>query len=185
MLEEAKRRHPGIDFQLASAETLPFGNEEFDAVVGNFVLHHSGDPVMLLKEAFRVLRVDGRMAFTVWADLTKLQAFGLFFGAMERQGLGGELPHGPLFGVSDFDVYRGMTATAGFRDTLVRELSIVWRMASIDSLLDAFFDWANMNAARPEVRAAVAADIRQASRTYEAAGTLTIHNPAILVSATK
>ena len=38
MLEEARSREPGIDFRLASAEALPFANEEFDAVVGNFVL---------------------------------------------------------------------------------------------------------------------------------------------------
>ena len=54
----------------------------------------------------------------------KLEAFGLFFGAMERQGLAGELPHGPLFGVSDFDIYQGMLAAAGFRDPMVRELAI-------------------------------------------------------------
>jgi len=41
MLEEARRRQPGIDFRLASAEALPFADGEFDAVVGNFVLHHS------------------------------------------------------------------------------------------------------------------------------------------------
>jgi SAM-dependent methyltransferase len=185
MLIEARRRQPGIDFRRASAETLPFDNEEFDAVVGNFVLHHSGDPAALLKEAFRVLRTNGRMAFTVWADLMKLEAFGLFFGAMERQGLSGELPHGPLFGVSDFSVYQGMAAAAGFHDPTVRELSIVWRMPSIESLLSAFADWADLNALSAEIRAAVEADVRHASRMYESSGTLAIPNPAILVSATK
>lgn len=185
MLQEAKRRQPGVNFRLASAEALPFGNEEFDAVVGNFVLHHSGDPTMLLKEAFRVLRKGGRIAFTVWADLAKLEAFGLFFGAMERQGLAGELPHGPLFGVSDFDVYHGMAVTAGFHDVLVRELPIAWTMSTIDSLLAAFADWVNMNALPAETRVAVDADVRQASRSYESSGKLTIPNPAILMSALK
>jgi SAM-dependent methyltransferase len=185
MLEEARRRQPGIDFKLASAEALPFATEAFDAVVGNFVLHHSGNPVALLKETFRVLRAGGRIAFTVWADLTKLEAFGLFFGAMERHGLAGELPHGPLFGVSDFDVYQRMATEAGFRDALVRELSIAWRMSSIDRLLAAFGDWANMSALPAEVRAAVDADIRKASRRYESSGMLTIPNPAIIVSAMK
>jgi hypothetical protein len=125
------------------------------------------------------------MAFTVWADLMKLEAFGLFFGAMERQGLAGELPHGPLFGVSDFDVYRRMTAEAGFRNPLVRELSIAWRMSSINRLLAAFADWANMSALPAEIQARVEADIRQASRVYESSGTFAIPNPAILISATK
>jgi hypothetical protein len=117
--------------------------------------------------------------------LTKLEAFGLFFGAMERQGLAGELPHGPLFGVSDFDVYQRMATEAGCRDALVRELPIAWRMSSIDRLLAAFGDWANMSALPAEVRAAVDADIRKASRRYESSGMLTIPNPAIIVSAMK
>ena len=185
MLQEARRRQPQLDFRLSSAEALPFGSEEFDVVVGNFVLHHSGDPTMLFKEAFRVLRNGGRIGFTVWADPTKLEAFGLFFGAMERQGLAGELPHGPLFGVSDFLVYEGMATAAGFRDPLVRELPIAWTMSSVDSLLAAFGDWANLEALSSGTRRAVECDIRQASRSYESGGKLTIPNPAILVSARK
>lgn len=185
MLEEARRFQPGLDFRLASAEALPFANEEFDAVVVNFVLHHSADPTMLLKEAFRVLRQGGRIGLTVPAALVKLEAFGLFLGAIERQGLAGELPHGPLFGVSDFEIYQAMAVTAGFRDVLVRELPIAWTMPTIDTLVAAFADYANMNAFPTEVRAAVEADVRQASRSYESSGQLTIPNPAILVSAVK
>ena len=33
-----------------------------------FILHHAGRPAKVLEEAFRVLRRDGRVGFTVWAD---------------------------------------------------------------------------------------------------------------------
>lgn len=65
MLIEARRLHLAIEFRTAFAESLPFGDGGFDAVVGNFVLHHCGRPDKVLKEAFRVLRGDGRMGFTV------------------------------------------------------------------------------------------------------------------------
>lgn len=104
MLAEARRLHPAIEFRMASAESLPFADGRFDAVVGNFMLHHSGRPDKVLKEAFRVVRGNGRMAFTVWGDLSKLEAFGLFFAAVEEHAGAAELPHGPLFGVSAFDV---------------------------------------------------------------------------------
>ena len=115
MLAQGRRLHPEIEFREASAESLPFDDGEFDAVVGNFVLHHSGRPQRVLEEAFRVLRERGKMAFTVWADPSKLEAFGLFFAAVDKQPGSAELPHGPLFGVSDPNVFQQMVRDAGFR----------------------------------------------------------------------
>lgn len=66
MLEEARQRYPDIEFRQASAESLPFEDAEFDAVVSNFVVHHLGRPEKALTEAFRVLRRGGRIGFTVW-----------------------------------------------------------------------------------------------------------------------
>ena len=71
MLTEARRGHPDIEFRAGSGEALPFGDNAFDVVVGNFVLHHSGAPDKVMTEACRVLRPRGRMGFTVWADPSK------------------------------------------------------------------------------------------------------------------
>jgi SAM-dependent methyltransferase len=185
MLSEARRAYPEIDFHAGSAEALPFGDSEFDAVVGNFVLHHSGDPSKVLREAFRVLRPEGRMGFTVWADPSKLEAFGLFFAAVEEHAGAAELPHGPLFGVSDYTVFHQMAGDAGFRDSLVRELQIDWRMESIDSLLAAFRDWANMEAFPNDVRDAIEGTVRERAVAYQRADAVIIPNPAILLSAVR
>jgi SAM-dependent methyltransferase len=185
MVAEARRRHPNLKFERAAAESLPFEDARFHAVVGNFVLHHVEKPDQALSEVFRVLRVGGRMAFTVWADLSKLEAFGLFFAAVEEHAGSAELPHGPLFGVSDFDTFHRMVRSAGFRDSSVRELPIVWRTASLDPYLASFADWANLNAFPKNVRDAIEATVRDRAGAYRSGNVFVMPNPAILISGVK
>ncbi len=185
MLVQARRLHPEIEFRESSAESLPFEDDEFDAVVGNFVLHHSGRPQRVLEEAFRVLREGGRTGFTVWADPSKLEAFGLFFAAVEEKAGPAELPHGPLFGVSDFKVFRKMMHDAGFRDSSVKEVPISWQMPSIDSFLAAFHDWADLDAFPEDIRVAIEGTVRERAGTYQSGDRLIVPNPAILVTAVK
>lgn len=185
MLAEARRRHTDIEFKEADAEDLPFGNCEFDAVVSNLAVHHMGRPRQFLAESRRVLRDGGKIAFTVWADPGKLLAFGLFFAAVEAHAGSAELPHGPLFGVSDFDEFRAMVRGGGFQDPSVRELDVVWRMPSIDSYLDGFTDWANLGAFPAATRNAIEEDVRRAAQAYARSNRLAIPNPVILVSAVR
>jgi len=182
MVAKARNLHPDVEFQKARAESLPSGDGRFDAVVGNFVLHHSGEPDVVLREAFRVLRRGGRVGFTVWADLSKLEAFGLFFAAVEEHAGSAELPHGPLFGVSDFDVYHRMARSAGFRDSSVRELPIAWRTDSLDSYLSSFRAWANLDAFPQQARDGIEATVRERAGAYRSGNVLVMPNPAILVS---
>ena len=52
----------GLPFtQLAQNESLPFDDNSFDNVLLLTVLHHSDDPELLLREARRILRPDGRL----------------------------------------------------------------------------------------------------------------------------
>jgi len=185
MLAEARRRHPGLELRAGSAEELPFADEEFDAVVGNFVLHHSARPDRVLSEAHRVLRPGGRTAFTVWADPSELDAFGLFFTAVEEHVGMPDLPHGPLFGVSDFAVFREMLAKARFREPRVEKLDIAWKTLSIDSFLAAFRDWADLGALPAESREAIERTVRERAEAYRRNGAVVMPNPAILLSAVK
>jgi ubiquinone/menaquinone biosynthesis C-methylase UbiE len=185
MLSVARQTYPDIEFREADAESLPFNDGEFDAVVSNFVVHHLGQPQKALAEARRVLRDGGKIAFTVWADLSKLAAFGLFFAAVAEHANPEELPYGPLFGISDFDVFHGMVRGVGFRESSVTELDMAWKLPSIKPLLDAFRDWAQMDALSESVGAAIERTVREKAKAYESGGILTIPNPAILVSAVK
>jgi SAM-dependent methyltransferase len=185
MLAEARRLQPNIEFQKAAAESLPFDDGTFDAVIGNFVLHHLAQPDAALREGFRVLRRGGRVGFTVWADLSKLEAFRLFFAAVEEHAGPADLPHGPLFGVSDFDVFHQMVRGAGFRDSSVRELPIAWRTASLDAYVASLRDWANLDAFSKKVRDGIEASVRKNASAYQSGNVLVMPNPAILLSGVK
>jgi SAM-dependent methyltransferase len=67
MAATAARNVPEADVQVAILPGLPYEDETFDAVVGNFVINHVGEPEVTLKELRRILRPGGRLALTCWA----------------------------------------------------------------------------------------------------------------------
>src|SRR5215208_3517641 len=62
----ARERHPGVDVRRASAEDLPFEDDEFDAALAQLVVHFMADPVAGLREMARVTRPGGLVAACVW-----------------------------------------------------------------------------------------------------------------------
>lgn len=74
----AKARHPTVNVQRASAESLPFDDSVFDAALAQLVVHFMTDPVAGLREMARVTRPGGVVAACVWdhaGDRTPLAAF--------------------------------------------------------------------------------------------------------------
>jgi ubiquinone/menaquinone biosynthesis C-methylase UbiE len=67
MVEVALRNAESVGVELtgrvADAETLPYGDDSFDVVVGHAVLHHIPDVEKALAECLRVLRPGGRFIF--------------------------------------------------------------------------------------------------------------------------
>ncbi|MBU1250483.1 MAG: class I SAM-dependent methyltransferase [Actinobacteria bacterium] len=61
MVEEGRRRHPGLEFVQGDAEKLPFGDDEFDAVTISFGLRNVQRPQVALAEMYRVLKPGGRL----------------------------------------------------------------------------------------------------------------------------
>jgi SAM-dependent methyltransferase len=62
----ARERHPGVSVERASAESLPFRDDVFDAALAQLVVHFMTDPVAGLEEMARVTRKDGVVAASVW-----------------------------------------------------------------------------------------------------------------------
>ncbi|HSV67473.1 MAG TPA: class I SAM-dependent methyltransferase [Mycobacteriales bacterium] len=67
MVEAARRNAARLGFavegRVADAESIPYGDGEFDLVVGHAVLHHIPDVALALREVLRVLRPGGRFVF--------------------------------------------------------------------------------------------------------------------------
>lgn len=68
MIEAARRLDStqSIDFRVADAEALPFGDRSFDAVVSTFGVMFCSDPAQAAAELARVCRPGGRLALAVW-----------------------------------------------------------------------------------------------------------------------
>ena len=65
-VQAARERNPGVDVRLASAESLPFGDDSFDVSLAQLVVHFMSDPVAGLGEMGRVTRSGGAVAACVW-----------------------------------------------------------------------------------------------------------------------
>jgi SAM-dependent methyltransferase len=59
-------RYPGVDARQGSAEQAPFGDDEFDVVLAQLVIHFLKDPVAGVSEMRRVTRPGGAVAACVW-----------------------------------------------------------------------------------------------------------------------
>jgi SAM-dependent methyltransferase len=126
MVEIAQRRVPGGHFRRGSAEALPLPDDAFDAVVGNFVLLHLGHPDRGVAEALRVLRPEGRCAFTVWEPATENPVMGVFHEAVASAGVEppADVPTGPpMFAFGDHGAFATLLRFAGFRSVTVAACS--------------------------------------------------------------
>jgi ubiquinone/menaquinone biosynthesis C-methylase UbiE len=94
----ARERYPAVRFEQADAEALPFEPDTFDAIVNGLGMCHLPNPDVALREAFRVLKRGGRVAFTVWDTSERAVGFGAVYAAVCAHGsLDVDLPAGPNF----------------------------------------------------------------------------------------
>jgi SAM-dependent methyltransferase len=84
MLAVAGQTAPSISWREGSAESLPFPDASFDAVLSQFGLMFFGDRPAALREMWRVLRPGGRLAVAVWAALEDTPAYAMEVAILER-----------------------------------------------------------------------------------------------------
>jgi len=136
MLAVARRRHPQIEWHDARAESLPFADAAFDAVVSQFALMFFDDRVVALREMQRVLRPGGRLAVAVCDALERSPGYASLAALLER-----------LFGKRVADAFRApfvlgnasalraLCADAGITGASVVQHREDVRFASIDALV--------------------------------------------------
>lgn len=82
MVALARSLHPGVEFRQGDAHALALADGSFDAVVGDFALHHLGEPERAAGEFARVLVPGGRLVLTVWDVPTKMPLVGVLLDAV-------------------------------------------------------------------------------------------------------
>lgn len=136
-LRRARERHPDLTFEPGEADALPFGPSSFDAVVSNFGVPHFPDPEKFIRDALRVVRPAGWLAFTVWAAPDRTKVYGAIMHAVERFGsfeVG--LPPGPdVFRYADPATARDNVEAGGFEAVSITTVPQVWKLRAAD---DAF-----------------------------------------------
>src|ERR1044071_5095924 len=65
----AERSHKNLRFEVAGADSLPFPNDRFDAVVCRFGVMFFPSPIDGIREMLRVVKPGKKVAFAVWHHL--------------------------------------------------------------------------------------------------------------------
>jgi SAM-dependent methyltransferase len=136
MLEVARRNSGDIDWKEGRAESLPFPDASFDAVVSQFGLMFFDDRSAALREMMRVLRPAGRLAVAVCDSVDNSPGYSALAKLLER--LFGERVAGAFrapFQLGDPALLRSICIEAGIPDAKVARRNGSVRFASIEALV--------------------------------------------------
>jgi SAM-dependent methyltransferase len=190
MLVVAERLESSVRWQEGVAESLPYDEDSFDAVVSQFGLMFFTDRSAALREMKRVLVPGGRMAVAVWESLERSEAYPIAVELLER--------------VAGSEAAEALRAPFVLGDPT--ELDRLFRSAGVESVN---ITTHHGTARFPSIRTMVEADLRgwlpvmgvvlpeeqiqqvleeaedALSRYVTAAGTVEFQSPAHIVSGTK
>lgn len=112
----------GVQFDEMDVEHLSLPDAMFDVAVCGFGVMHFPDPARALAELRRVLKPGGRMALSVWADLSRVEFMKIMLDAVKDAAPGAGFPPGPpMFGLGTDTALGPLLAEAGFSRPRYRE----------------------------------------------------------------
>jgi SAM-dependent methyltransferase len=191
MLEVARGFHLAPCFDQGDAEALPYADGRFQAVVSNFGIHHVPHPIAALREAWRVMCLDGRIAFTIWAPRAENIAWRLLYDAVARHGdicASRAPPPDGLLGTREHCL--DALEAAGFHRPVAWVEHAVWHHRDGAALIAALRRGtarmaALIEAQPPEVLPRIAAHIDDVAEVYRDRKGLAIPIAAIIATASK
>jgi SAM-dependent methyltransferase len=185
MIKVAMSKYPDITFQQADAEKIPMPEKSFDVVVSNYVVHHFADPKKVFSEISRVLKPGGRFAFAVWGPPEEQSTIGAFFSAFSNHHELSELPHGPLFGVTDKETYQPFISNANLKDFELTLHKTIWNCSTLQPVIDGWWDWGNLHDFPQEKQDNIKADFIENCKPFAHKNGYSFPHSAILGCATK
>lgn len=146
LLAIAAERVPNGEFAAGDLESLPYGDDAFDAVVGFNSFQYAASPRGALEQARRVARAGAPVVIATWAVPERCEA------AAYVAALGPLMPPPPPgapgpFALSAPGALEGLATEAGLTPVDAAEVSCPWTFADLESALTA------MLAAGPAIKA--------------------------------
>jgi SAM-dependent methyltransferase len=191
MLAVARARDTDVRFDAGDAEALPYADASFDSVVANFGIHHVPRPGFALREAHRVLRQGGRVAFSFWAEPAENVAWKLVFDAVARHGdrAAVQAP-APGGGFGTAAQCADALREAGFADCVTRLVRATWRHRNAAAMVAALRTGtarmaALLEAQPPDAMAAIVADIAANAECYREVDGIAVPIAAVIASGVK
>jgi SAM-dependent methyltransferase len=106
-----------FDVEVAFADKLPFADGSFDAAMSSFVFQLVPNRARAIREAHRVLRSGGTLAYVSWlAEDREFAPDIAFDDVLDEVGVGARLPDDRPGDIPDVDGAAAQLRRAGFRD---------------------------------------------------------------------
>jgi len=124
-----------VQFRQADAQSLPFEDASFDAIVCQFGVMFFPDRIAAYREARRVLKPDGRFLFNAWDRLENNPVTAAVGGAVaalypdDPPGFFGRVP----FGYHDIERIEADLRAAGFTDIAAETVAKTSRVSARDA----------------------------------------------------
>lgn len=138
MLAVAEQRAPAVEWRAGTAESLPYPDRTFDAVVSQFGLMFFPDRQAALREMLRVLAPGRTLAVAVWDALEHSAAYPVEVELLER--LAGSAAADALrapFALGDRTELAALVERAGATSVAVETRTGTARFPSIRSMVEA------------------------------------------------